>query len=89
MNEAYTPTFHRGVRTRFDPIRQAWILLAPERVWFLDDISRAVLDLVDGHRTLGDITDRLANDFDAPREEILTDVIELFDTFVDRGVLAI
>ena len=64
------PRLPRGVRLRFDPVRNAHVLLAPERAFDLDETAVAVLDLVDGQRTVAAIVDQLAATFEADRGEI-------------------
>jgi len=53
------PRLLRGVRMRFDPVRGVNILLAPERAFDLDETAIAVLDLVDGKRTVNAIIEEL------------------------------
>ena len=67
VSEAAIPAFPAGVKFRFDARRDAWIVLAPERLFLPDDAAVAILQLVDGTRSLGTIIDELATRFDAPR----------------------
>ena len=67
------PIILRGVRTHFDKVRNMWVLLAPERTLQLDDVGRAILEEVDGESSFGEIVDRLAVKFNAPRERIAED----------------
>ena len=79
--------FAPGVKLRFDETRQAWIVLAPERLFVPDEHAVEILKLIDGARTTAAIVDHLAARFDAPRATIEADVIELLQDLVDRGVL--
>ena len=45
---ASVPKLPRGVRLHFDQVRNAHVLLAPERAFNVDDQAVAVLQLVDG-----------------------------------------
>ena len=81
------PTFRRGIKFRFDAVREAWVVLAPERLFLPDEPAVEVLKLVDGARDLGAITDDLCARFDAPREVVLADVAELMDDLAEKGVL--
>lgn len=79
--------FAPGVKFRFDDTRQAWIVLAPERLFMPDEHAAEILKLVDGARSADAIIDDLAQRFDAPRETIAADVLEMMQDLVDRGVL--
>jgi pyrroloquinoline quinone biosynthesis protein D len=87
VSPADTPRFAPGVRLRFDETRQAFIVLAPERLFVPDETALAVLKLVDGARATAAIVDDLAARFEAPREEIEGDVLELLQDLADKGVL--
>ena len=79
--------FAPGVKLRFDDARQAWIVLAPERLFMPDEHAIEILKLVDGARTADAIIDDLATRFDAPRDTIAADVLEMLQDLVERGVL--
>lgn len=85
--ETAIPALATGVKFRFDPVRQAWIVLAPERLLLPDEQAVAILQLIDGVRTLGAIIDDLAARFDAPRPLIAGDVTTMLSDLVDKGVL--
>lgn len=77
----------RHVLLRHDKVRGRWVLLAPERVLVPDDIAVAVLQRLDGARTLREVADALAADFAAPPELILNDVIALLQGLADKNFL--
>jgi pyrroloquinoline quinone biosynthesis protein D len=85
---ARVPAFRRGVKFRFDAVRDAWIVLAPERLFLPDAPAVEVLKLVDGARSLGAIVDDLCGRFDAPREVVMTDVAAMARDLADKGVLS-
>ena len=87
MSEAAIPAFPAGVKFRFDQRRDAWIVLAPERLFLPDDAAVAILQLVDGVRSMGAIIDELATRFAAPREVIAVDVAAMLRDLADKGVL--
>ncbi|OJY63556.1 MAG: pyrroloquinoline quinone biosynthesis protein PqqD [Sphingobium sp. 66-54] len=84
---ATVPAFRRGVKFRFDTVREAWVLLAPEKLFMPDEIAVEILKLVDGARSIDAIVDDLAARFDAPRDEIATDVIATLEDLSTRGAL--
>ena len=84
---AAVPAFNRGFRLRHDPVRQSWVVLAPERLFLLDEPAVEVLKLVDGVRTVPDIVDSLAAKFDAPRETIAADVAAMLQDLVVKGAI--
>lgn len=85
--ETAIPGFRRGVRFRFDTVRQDWVLLAPERIFVPDEVAVEILKLVDGETSIGGIVDTLAARFDAPRDVIAGDVIGVFENLTSRGAI--
>ncbi len=88
VNEQQVLGLGRGVRMRFDSARDCWTLMAPERVVVLDEISYEVLhECIGSTGTIGQVINQLAEQFDAPRQEIAADVIELLQGFADKKML--
>lgn len=81
------PRFGAGVKFRFDKVRDAWVLLAPERLFQPDEIAVEILKLVDGVRTITAIADTLAAQFQAPRNLILADVVTLLQDLANKGIV--
>ena len=81
------PVFRRGVKFRFDTVRDTWAVLAPERLFVPDEQAVEVLKLVDGARTLGDIAADLCARFDAPRDVVMADVATMLDDLAEKGVM--
>ncbi len=84
---AAAPAFNRGFRMRFDEVRQSWVVLAPERLFLLDEQAVEVLKLVDGARTLPEIVDTLAARYAAPRDAIAADVEAMLRDLADKGAI--
>jgi len=80
-------SFAPHVRFRFDETRQAWVVLAPERLLLPDEQAVEILRLVDGERDVDAIIDELARRFDAPRDVIAGDVVPMLQDLVDKKVL--
>jgi pyrroloquinoline quinone biosynthesis protein D len=87
ISEETIPSLNQGVKFRFDKVREAWVLLAPERMFALDETGTEILKLTDGARTAGQIADDLAARFQAPRELILADVVVFFQDLADKGAV--
>ena len=83
------PTLRPGVKFRFDRTRDAWVLLAPERLFLPDEIAVEVLKLVDGARSVAAIIDALAAAFAAPRAVIETDVLAMLEDLRGKGALSV
>jgi pyrroloquinoline quinone biosynthesis protein D len=79
-----TPSLPRHVRIRFDPVRQAHAVLSPERIFWPDEISLAILQRCDGRTSVEGIVDGLAEEYDAPREEVAADVGAFLQQWSDR-----
>ena len=79
--------FPPHVKFRFDPARDRWVVLAPERLLLPDELSVEILRLLDGARGVDAVVDALAAKFDAPRAEIAADVVALLQDLADKGNL--
>ena len=87
LSEYSVPRFPRGVRLRHDKARDEWVLLAPERLIKCDPIAAAVLQRVDGVRTMGAIVNDLAETYKADRAVIARDVAALLAGLSDKKML--
>jgi len=78
------PVLLRGVRTKFDTVRNIWVLLAPERTLKLDQIGAAILAEVDGERSFAEITATLAEKYNAPADQIARDARAFLVSLIER-----
>ena len=81
------PALPRGVKLRFDKTRDAWVLLAPERLLMPDDIAVEILKRCDGKASVTAIVDELSQTFSADREQVANDVTALLQDLADKGML--
>jgi pyrroloquinoline quinone biosynthesis protein D len=81
------PRLPRGVRLKRDEARGRWTLLAPERIFEIDDIAAAVLELCDGQRDLAGIVAELATRYTAPPALIEKDVVAMLADLKTKRVL--
>ena len=79
--------FDPHAKFRFDEVRQAWIMLMPERLFLPDEQAVAVLQLVDGVREADTIIDALSSQYEAPREVVAGDVLAMLQDLFDKKVL--
>lgn len=77
----------RHIKLRHDPGRDVWVILGPERVFQPDEISVEVLKLCDGERSVSAISSILAEQYQAPADVILADIIEMLQDLADKGVV--
>lgn len=85
------PTYPRlapGVRLHFDKTRDAWVLLAPERVVETEGPASEILRRCDGSRTVAQIIDELATIYNADRSEIAADVTDMLAELVAKRMLS-
>lgn len=87
--DAVVPSYARGMKFRFDGVRDIWVVLGPERMFQPDDTAVEVLKLVDGRRSFGAIIDDLCGRFAAPREIVAGDVEELLRDLAVKGVVTL
>ena len=87
VSETSVPRLPRGVKLRFDKQRDQWVVLAPERVFVLDNIALEIVKRCDGEASVAAIVDDLASAFSAPREVILKDVRALLQDLADKGIV--
>jgi pyrroloquinoline quinone biosynthesis protein D len=81
------PHLPRGVRLKRDEARKRWTLLAPERIFEIDDTAATVLELCDGERDLKAIFAELAERYNAPSAVIEKDVVAMLADLKAKRVL--
>jgi pyrroloquinoline quinone biosynthesis protein D len=81
------PALPLHIKLRHDAGRGKWLVLAPERVFEPDEIAVAVLKLCDGARSVDDIASELAREYNAPKEEIVADIVSMLQDLADKGVV--
>jgi pyrroloquinoline quinone biosynthesis protein D len=79
--------FSPHARFRFDEVRQAWIVLAPERLLLPDEQAVEILQLINGERDVDAVIDELARRYEAPREAIASDVAAMLQDLLAKKVL--
>ena len=87
ISGASVPRLAPHTTFRHDAKRDAWVLLAPERLLLPDEQAVEILRMADGARTVDAIVDDLAARYAAPREVIAGDVVVLFQDLADKGMV--
>lgn len=62
---------------------------ADDELYTLNETGQAVWRKLDGRRTLGQVAAALADEFDAPRDELEADVLGFAAEMARRGILAV
>ncbi|AZO22518.1 MULTISPECIES: pyrroloquinoline quinone biosynthesis peptide chaperone PqqD [unclassified Mesorhizobium] len=78
------PSLPKHVRIQYDPVRQAFAVLSPEKVFWPNEISLDILRRCDGRSTVGHIIADLASDYDADQEAVAADVIAFLQEWSDK-----
>jgi pyrroloquinoline quinone biosynthesis protein D len=75
------------VRLQFNEARGQWIVQAPERVLMPDEIAVSILKLCDGKTSVEAIAETLAREYQAPRDVVETDVLEMLKDLAEKGIV--
>ncbi|PBC00746.1 pyrroloquinoline quinone biosynthesis peptide chaperone PqqD [Mesorhizobium sp. WSM3860] len=78
------PSLPRHVRMQYDPVRQGFAVLSPEKVFWPNDISLDILRRCDGRSSVSHIIAGLAADYDAEQEAVAADVIAFLQEWSDK-----
>ena len=89
VHDDVVPALPRGVKLRFDKARDAWVLLAPEKVLMPDQIAMEILKRCDGKATMAEIIEDLTVTFSAGRDQVAGDVRAFLQDLADKGMLAV
>jgi coenzyme PQQ biosynthesis protein PqqD len=89
VQDQAVPALARGVRLRFDKARDAWVLLAPEKVLMPDQVAVEILKRCDGKASVTQIVQDLVLAFSADRDQVAADVRSFLQGLADKGLLAL
>ncbi|MEO1067013.1 MAG: pyrroloquinoline quinone biosynthesis peptide chaperone PqqD [Pseudomonadota bacterium] len=81
------PRLRPHIHLRFNDLREAYCVLAPEHVYWPDDTSVAILKKLDGARDVTAIIAELAAEYDAPADMVGPDVVEFLQTWADERLI--
>lgn len=78
------PVLPDHVHIRFNKLREKWVVLAPEKVLWPDDVSADILGRCTGDASVSEIVTGLSRDYSAPPDQIMPDVIAFLQEWSDR-----
>lgn len=81
------PRLPRGVRLRFDTVRDSWMLLAPERAFQIDAAAAEILKLCDGTRDVAAVVAAVAAAYAEDPAVIAGDVVAMLSDLAAKRVL--
>lgn len=84
MNQDSVPSLWRLARIDFDAVRNRPVLLYPEGAVLLNDTGKAILDLVDGQRSIGEIARILGERY---QTDVTADVTEYLSHLAERELI--
>jgi pyrroloquinoline quinone biosynthesis protein D len=87
VHDEAVPALARGIKLRFDKARDAWVVLAPEKVLMPDQIAVEILKRCDGKAQVTAIVDDLAVAFSADRDQVAADVRAFLQDLADKGIV--
>jgi pyrroloquinoline quinone biosynthesis protein D len=87
VHDQAVPALARGVKLRFDKARDAWVLLAPEKVLMPDQVAVEILKRCDGRANVSAVVDDLVVAFAADRDQVAGDVRAFLQDLADKGII--
>ena len=78
------PSLPKHVRIQFDPVRKAFAVLSPEKVFWPNEISLDILRRCDGRAAVSEIIADLAAEYDADEADVAADVTAFLQEWSDK-----
>ena len=84
MGPDVIPRLWKFARLDHDPVRQRPVLLYPEGAVLLNDTGKAIIELVDGRRTVAEIGEILSERY---QTDVRADVVEYLSHLAARELI--
>ena len=84
VSQRAVPALPKHVRIQYDPVRQAFAILSPEKVFWPNEISLDILRRCDGRSPVGKIVADLAREYNAAEQDIAADVTAFIQEWSDK-----
>ncbi len=85
--EQWVPGWVKGVRTRYDEVRERWMILGPERILLPTGPGVEIAQKIDGERSVEAIVGELAEEFEADEVAIREDTMAFLEQLKEKGYL--
>ena len=89
IENSSVPRLVDQIRLHHDKTREQWVLLAPERVLELGGPAVDIIKQCDGVKTVANIVTTISAEYNAPEDEITTDIFEMLQSLLDKRFLQI
>ena len=83
------PKLSNHIKLHHDKVRGQWVLLAPERVLELVGPAADIIKQCNGVNSVEEIINLMCSEYNASRDEIQSDVIEMLQLLLDKKFLLI
>ncbi len=83
----WKPSWVRGVRRRYDEVRERWMIVGPERILLPKGPGGAIAAKVDGDTSVEAMVEALSEEFDGPKESIWGDTVAFLEGLERKGYL--
>ena len=87
IGEGSVPRLAEQIKLHHDKVREQWVLLAPERVLELSGPAVDILKQCDGVNSVAKIVTLMSSEYNAPEDEIQSDVLEMLQSLLDKRFL--
>ena len=87
IDDGSVPRLAEQIKLHHDKVREQWVLLAPERVLELSGPAVDILKHCDGVNSVAKIVTLMSSEYNAPEDEIQSDVLEMLQSLLDKRFL--
>ena len=87
IDSAFIPKLAKKARLKHDRHANQTMLIYPERGLELNDVAASIAERIDGARSVREIAEELAEEYEAEVATIEKDVIAFLGDLSDRGLL--